>query len=495
MAVRVAAQAALRAAAKQAVKQVVKQTVKQAVKQTVKKTVKQTVKKATKQATKKTTKKTTKKQTTKKTTKTQTKKSTTKKPTVRAKVKKPTKPIIRKPQAKKPQVNRPQAKKPQTKKSQAKKPTKTTKKPPTKKTAKKPPTKPKPTTRKKNDIAQEQNEMILNDVDIAEMGGVDPDFGYDGDLLCRSLISCAKDVVEELGENAAEDIADEVIGQVIDATIPEVPVDAPGSGVTCALPNSFVAGTLVLMADGSRKPIEQIKAGEEVLATDPSTGRTAARPVTTLITSEGAKNLVDITITVDGKSDVLTATDEHPFWLPKRQTWLNAGDLRPGMWLQTSAGTYVQVSAVEHRTATRRVHNLTVEDFHTYHVVAGGQAILVHNDAPRYTDEECWAIADRARDKVREGMSKTQRSKHVMIVGAVDCVTGDVVVGKKRSERGGSTHCAEDLARDELVSRGSKPENIRFGHPAHPNTMNEADFCPRCQGWIDPSQVPPDRRW
>jgi hypothetical protein len=49
------------------------------------------------------------------------------------------------------------------------------------------------------------------------------------------------------------------------------------------------------------------------------------------------------------------------------------------MWLRTSAGTYVQITAVEVRTVVERVYNLTVEELHTYHVVAGGQAILVHN--------------------------------------------------------------------------------------------------------------------
>ncbi|GAA3137905.1 MULTISPECIES: Hint domain-containing protein [Nonomuraea] len=174
------------------------------------------------------------------------------------------------------------------------------------------------------------------------------------------MISCAKDVVEELGENAAEDIADRLIEEVIDATIPDVPLDPPGT--TCALPNSFVPGTPVLMADGSTKPIEKVETGDEVVATDPATGRTEARPVLALISSKGVKKLVDITVTVDGAKDVITATDNHPFWVPKRKAWLTAGALQPGMWLQTSAGTYVQITAVEHRTATQRVHNLTVEE-------------------------------------------------------------------------------------------------------------------------------------
>ncbi|MEO3862862.1 RHS repeat-associated core domain-containing protein [Acrocarpospora sp. B8E8] len=43
---------------------------------------------------------------------------------------------------------------------------------------------------------------------------------------------------------------------------------------SCRLSNSFVPGTQVLMADGTHKPIEQIKIGDRVVATDPITGKT-----------------------------------------------------------------------------------------------------------------------------------------------------------------------------------------------------------------------------
>ena len=60
--------------------------------------------------------------------------------------------------------------------------------------------------------------------------------------------------------------------------------------------NIFAAGTPVLLADGSTKPIEEIQLGDEVLATDPTTGETGSREVTDLITGEGDKELVKITV-------------------------------------------------------------------------------------------------------------------------------------------------------------------------------------------------------
>ncbi|MGP3960719.1 polymorphic toxin-type HINT domain-containing protein [Nonomuraea sp. 3N208] len=154
--------------------------------------------------------------------------------------------------------------------------------------------------------------------------------------------------------------------------------------------NSFVSGTRILMADGSTKVIEDVKIGDEVTATDPRTGRTGAKPVTALIAGDGVKYIIKITMDVDGPrgtaTDKVIATDNHPFWVPTLREWVDAGQLRPGMWLQTSAGTYVQIAATEARTAVQSVYNLTVDNLHTYHVLAGDQAILVHNSTDPFDE-------------------------------------------------------------------------------------------------------------
>ncbi|TDB85784.1 hypothetical protein E1264_20055 [Actinomadura sp. KC216] len=155
--------------------------------------------------------------------------------------------------------------------------------------------------------------------------------------------------------------------------------------------NSFVPSASVLMADGTRKPIKDVKVGDKVQATDPATGRTTAQPVVATITGVGSKPLVQLTIDTDGKkghkTGVLTATDGHPFWTPTTGTWTEAGKLKPGMWLRTSAGTHVQITAIKPWTTHRqRVHNLTVADAHTYYVLSGATPVLVHNCGD--TDEQ-----------------------------------------------------------------------------------------------------------
>ncbi|MFD9946270.1 RHS repeat-associated core domain-containing protein [Nonomuraea sp. NPDC059023] len=151
-------------------------------------------------------------------------------------------------------------------------------------------------------------------------------------------------------------------------------------------PCSFIPGTQVLMADGTAKPIEQVKAGDKVLATDPKTGQTTPRAVTAPLSSQGAKNLVQIIVnTVDengASSTAITTTENHPFWIPTLREWVHAGDLQSGTWLRTSVGTYVQVQAIKKWTATQRVHNLTVAGVHTYYVLAGETPVLVHNAGP-----------------------------------------------------------------------------------------------------------------
>ncbi|MEU0103547.1 polymorphic toxin-type HINT domain-containing protein [Streptomyces sp. NPDC006267] len=148
--------------------------------------------------------------------------------------------------------------------------------------------------------------------------------------------------------------------------------------------NSFLPGTPVLMADGSRPPIEDVRPGDTVLATDPETGDTRPEPVTNLITGDGEKHLVTITVDTDGNTGNhtadITATNNHPFWTTKPARWTNATDLAPGDWLRTSAGTYVQITAIDRRTAPNTtVYNLTVNNLHTYYVLAGATAVLVHN--------------------------------------------------------------------------------------------------------------------
>ncbi|MFE5502725.1 polymorphic toxin-type HINT domain-containing protein [Amycolatopsis japonica] len=161
--------------------------------------------------------------------------------------------------------------------------------------------------------------------------------------------------------------------------------EATEAATRCAARNSFVPGTPVLLADGSYKPIEQVRLGDQVLATDPVTGLTQSRPVLGLIPGQGLKELVRITVDTDGDrgdaTGTVTATDEHPFWVADTGRWTDAEDLDRGNLLRAPDGRLLEVVAVREWTQRQQVHNLTVEGLHTYYVLAGGAPVLVHNSS------------------------------------------------------------------------------------------------------------------
>jgi hypothetical protein len=159
------------------------------------------------------------------------------------------------------------------------------------------------------------------------------------------------------------------------------------------------------MADGSTKKIKDVDIGDKVLATDPETGETKAETVTAEIKGKGLKHLVKITVDIDGtkgtKTASVTATDGHPFWVPELGEWVDATDLKAGERLRTGAGTRVQVTSVERWTAgSATVHNLTVNDLHTYYVLAGETSVLAHNATPGQKCDLTLGAGPNAREGV-----------------------------------------------------------------------------------------------
>ncbi|MEW2372531.1 polymorphic toxin-type HINT domain-containing protein [Streptomyces sp. NPDC006656] len=143
--------------------------------------------------------------------------------------------------------------------------------------------------------------------------------------------------------------------------------------------NSFPAGTLVLMSDGSSRPIEHIKVGDYVWATDVETGTSGSRRVEATIYTPNDRDFTDIEVRENAVATSLTSTDHHPYWVQNRKRWVDAVDLRTGDTLRTPDGATVQIARVSHWTGLEPAHNLTVAGLHTYYVLAGRTPVLVHN--------------------------------------------------------------------------------------------------------------------
>ncbi|MGW4697819.1 DddA-like double-stranded DNA deaminase toxin [Kitasatospora cineracea] len=147
------------------------------------------------------------------------------------------------------------------------------------------------------------------------------------------------------------------------------------------LRNSFPAGTLVLMGDGTAKPIEQIQAGDTVQASDPQNGESGPRRVEATIYTPDDLDFTELTVTSSdkGQQGTVTATDHHPFWVQSTTQWTYAAEIRIGDTLRTDTGATAQVASIRHWTALQPAYNLTVADLHTYYVLAGTTPLLTHN--------------------------------------------------------------------------------------------------------------------
>ncbi|MEV6451619.1 polymorphic toxin-type HINT domain-containing protein [Streptomyces anulatus] len=141
--------------------------------------------------------------------------------------------------------------------------------------------------------------------------------------------------------------------------------------------HSFPAGTPVLMADGTSRPIEQIQTGDSVTATDPATDETGPRTVTRTIHTPNDRNFTELTL-ADGST--LTSTSRHPYWSESERTWKDARTLSAGETLRTPQNTTATIAHTRDWRGLQDAYDLTVDDLHTYYVSTGTTDVLVHNN-------------------------------------------------------------------------------------------------------------------
>ena len=138
------------------------------------------------------------------------------------------------------------------------------------------------------------------------------------------------------------------------------------------IPDCFVAGTMIATEEG-HLPIEDIKVGDHVWATDPETGVTDLKKVVNTFINE---TTAVTHVTTNG--EVITSTQTHPYYVVG-QGWTLAGNLRAGDILVMLNGEKVVLEIVQHEILETPVttYNFEVADFHTYYV--GTYNVLVHN--------------------------------------------------------------------------------------------------------------------
>ncbi|WP_308285993.1 DUF6042 family protein [Streptomyces ardesiacus] len=218
----------------------------------------------------------------------------------------------------------------------------------------------------------------------------------------------------------------------------------------------FLAGTNVLLVDGQTKDIKDIRPGDTVMAKDPETGEEGPRKVTRLIRTEDDKNFNTLSIATEDGIEKLTATHEHPFWSPSEGAWVEAGNLTPGTTLLTDDGDTVIVTANHAYTSHAATYNLTVDDIHTYYVLAGGTPVLVHNSGagPDPTSFSNLIPADTPEyfKPIAPGTVLLRSGNYAYVVTG----DGELVIGKRTAGHVSLAQGRDVLAAGEFKTKGGQ---------------------------------------
>ncbi|MEU2426088.1 ricin-type beta-trefoil lectin domain protein [Streptomyces sp. NPDC007851] len=248
--------------------------------------------------------------------------------------------------------------------------------------------------------------------------------------------------------------------------------------------NSFPGTTEVVLADGSRKQLRDVRTGDLLLATDPATGRAQGEPVTRTF-HHMAVDLVDVTLADGGR---LTSTPGHRMFVVGRG-WTLASDLRPGENLRGPDGTLRAVAAVRDQSDAkpRNVYDLTVSGLHTFYAVAGETPVLVHNcndivlDGQKFPgqahtiDEHVIPTEQEAKELSAD---KTRKNKGVETPNSVwaDQETAQKVVDYALDQKANMIkNWMKDKSRNELTWTGTfGPKDSSLGTVYWENRASEA---------------------
>jgi len=207
-----------------------------------------------------------------------------------------------------------------------------------------------------------------------------------GNLLVQgtmsSLSGCGGGVdlgqVDAVGSAAASQAVLAIAGEGAGAVVGEAVEVTRAAKTLC-----FVAGTPILMADGSTKPIEEVKQDDKVLSRDAKTGKTEVKRVEGT-TKKQAPATVVLTFENGKKNEKIETTKDHPFYV-EGKGFVKAGELGIGTSIVTRAGPSIRVLDVKVSKEPKTVYNFSVQDFHTYFV--GNAHLWVHNPT-------CWTSPD-----------------------------------------------------------------------------------------------------
>lgn len=162
----------------------------------------------------------------------------------------------------------------------------------------------------------------------------------------------------------------------------------PGRTVAMDLPEMGAVGPAEILAIG---PCPEIEPGEGSVVTGTFT-HVAPGPLTRM--------------EVEGGSEPVVGTPNHPIWSEDRRAFVAMEELRPGERVRTIAGP-AAVKSISRRAGAERVYNIEAHGEHVYEITASG--VLVHNQCPADVAEELAKGRLRITNKVGAGAARSPR--------------------------------------------------------------------------------------
>lgn len=173
------------------------------------------------------------------------------------------------------------------------------------------------------------------------------------------------------GNPSNEKVYDDVLqGLGIEPQATPEPSEEPSATPTPApssTPNGcYLPGTLISMADGTLRAIEDIKVGEEILSYDLENKLVVKQPILETVKHE---NNPGGYVIING----FKVTPNHPMWI--NGNWKPAGDTRIGEFMLKEDGSKQKITAIKFIPGEFTVYNFEVKKTHVYFAYS----VLAHN--------------------------------------------------------------------------------------------------------------------
>jgi hypothetical protein len=188
------------------------------------------------------------------------------------------------------------------------------------------------------------------------------------------------------------------------------------TGTGAGGPGCFVAGTPIVMSDGSLKPVEEVQMRDQVLGFD---GQSA--PVTHIYKRE-TDHLRELRYrnTRTGELHRVETTDEHMYWVQNTREWVVAGELQIGDVLSLQAGQFAELEYSQRREIDTVVYNFDVKDYQSYYA----NGALVYQQCggktdPSVTEQLLKTLQDSWQNPASGNASQGQPGRAADIIGAL----------------------------------------------------------------------------